>query len=170
MKWYNNSILNSTYLLGSIINNTFATSHNPKITGLTNYTRYFVNVSVWNVVGYTNSSNTSFYTQRNVYVAPTPTPAATESLGTSGCRNATVSGLASLFRLNKLIPILAFIALVGVVIFILISFTSNVNTAGLSIESIGGLSSVIIAIALGIMFIFFVVIVIAISSNTICFT
>ncbi len=67
--WFNNSIRNNTYLVNSIYNNTFKTSHNPYLANLTNSTTYFINLTVWDVSGNSAADNTfNFATAKTIVV------------------------------------------------------------------------------------------------------
>ncbi|MBW2990010.1 hypothetical protein KY358_06875, partial [Candidatus Woesearchaeota archaeon] len=55
--WYN-----STDLIGLIYNNTFATSHNPRLINLSNVTTYFINLTVWDGAGNPANNDTFNFT------------------------------------------------------------------------------------------------------------
>ena len=61
--WYN-----STDLIGSIYNNTFATNHNPYLTNLSNVTTYFTNLTVWDGVGNSVTNKTFNFTTAKTIV------------------------------------------------------------------------------------------------------
>ncbi len=60
--WFNNSIRNDNFLIDSINNNTFKTSHNPFLTNLTKLTTYFINLTVSDVSGNSVTNNTFNFT------------------------------------------------------------------------------------------------------------
>jgi hypothetical protein len=83
---YNHSNRTSNFLVNTSYNLSYATSHNPYIDGLMNFTTYFVNISVWDSSGNNAEDNTfNFTTASNEVVADT----------TSICRKWYIGNLSS---------------------------------------------------------------------------
>ena len=68
ISWYN-----SVGVVGSLNNNTFATSHKSFLSSLANSTTYFVNLTVWDIVGNKAVNNTfNFTTAKSIVADITP--------------------------------------------------------------------------------------------------
>lgn len=70
--WFNNTVRNDTYLIDSIYNNTFAVTQNPFLVNLSNFTSYYLNLTVWDDFNCSVSNNTfNFTTALNIVIVVT---------------------------------------------------------------------------------------------------